>query len=42
MEKHNEIEEYKKQIVEMIENLESETMLGYLSVFIKKAIEKWG
>lgn len=38
----NEKEEYKKQIVEMIEKIENAGTLSYLHTFIKLFLERWG
>ena len=35
-------EEYKETIIKMIQKVENEQILEYLSTFIKLFIEKWG
>ena len=38
----NEKEEYRKQIIEMIEKIERLDVLSYLNTFIKLFLEEWG
>lgn len=38
----NEKEEYRKQIIEMIEKIERVDVLSYLHTFIKLFLEEWG
>lgn len=38
----NEKEEYRKQIIEMIEKIERLDVLSYLHTFIKLFLEEWG
>ena len=38
----NEKEEYRKQIIEMIEGIENAGTLSYLHTFIKLFLERWG